>query len=103
MPIGMSSKCPRAVAPASRNRGYHARGDAILRQSASVTTSSTAVKATETGLISPTAISKVLMPFAFEEITFRSQVTDNSADFMGRKSRINRDREVMKPEFRFEI
>jgi hypothetical protein len=43
------------------------------------------------------------MPFAFEEITLRSQVTDNSADFVGRKSRIHCDREVMKPEFGFEI
>jgi hypothetical protein len=36
-------------------------------------------EATETGLISPTSISKVLLPFAFEEIALRSQVTDNSA------------------------
>ena len=73
-----------------------------LRPSVSVTTSSSAVKATETGLISPTSISKVLMPFAFEEIALRSQVADNSADFMGRKSRIDRDREVVQPEFGFE-
>jgi hypothetical protein len=43
------------------------------------------------------------MPFAFEEIALRSQVTDNSADFMGRKSRIDRDREVMQPELGLEI
>jgi hypothetical protein len=30
------------------------------------------------------------MPFAFEEIALRSQVTDNSADFMGWKSRVDR-------------
>src|SRR5476651_1723674 len=87
MPIGISSKRPRASALASRNRGYHLSGVAILRPSASVTTSSSAVKATETGLISPTSISKVLMPFAFEDVALRSQVADNSADFMGGKSR----------------
>jgi hypothetical protein len=38
------------------------------------------------------------MPFAFEEIALRSQVTDNSADFMGGKSRIDRHRQVVKPE-----
>src|SRR5882672_287823 len=92
MPIGISSNRPRAAAPASRSRGYHASGVAILRPSASVTTSSSAVKATETGLISPTSISKVLMPFAFEEIALRSQVADNSADFVGGKSRIDRER-----------
>jgi hypothetical protein len=43
------------------------------------------------------------MPLAFEEIALRSQVADNSADFMGGKSRINRDGEVMKPEFGFKI
>src|SRR5258705_10013823 len=103
MPIGISSTRPRAAAPASRSRGYHASGVAILRPSASVTTSSSAVKATETGLISPTSISKVLMPFAFEEIALRSQVADNSADLMGGKSCIDRDREVVQPELGFEI
>src|ERR1700730_10952691 len=103
MPIGISSKRPRAATLASRSRGYHASGVAILRPSASVTTSSSAVKATETGLISPTSISKVLMPFAFEEVAVGSQVTDNSADFIGGKSRIDRDREVVEPELRFEI
>jgi hypothetical protein len=29
------------------------------------------------------------MPFAFEYIAVRSQVADNSADFMGRKSRVD--------------
>jgi hypothetical protein len=43
------------------------------------------------------------MPFAFEDVAMRSQVTDNSADFMRRKSRMDRDREVMEPEFGFEI
>src|ERR1700730_14080389 len=103
MPIGISSKRPRVVALASRSRGYHASGVAIRRPSASVTTSSSAVKATETGLISRTSISKVLMPFAFEEIAMRSQMADNSADFMGGKSRVDRNREVMQPEFGFEI
>src|ERR1700675_1732686 len=103
MPIGINSKHPRAATLASRSRGYQASGVAILRPSASVTTSSSAVKATETGRISPTSISKVLMPFAFEQIALRSQVTDHSADFMGRKSRIDRDREVMQPELGFEI
>src|SRR6266851_2033407 len=103
MPIGISSKRPRAAALASLSRGYHTSGVAILRPSASVTTSSSAVKATETGLISPTSISKVLMPFAFEEIALRSQVADNSPDFMGGKSRIDRDREVVQPELGFEI
>src|SRR5882757_1299725 len=103
MPIGMRSKCSRTAALASRSRGYHASGVAILRPSASVTTSSSAVKATETGLISPTSISKVLIPFAFEDIALRSQVADNSANFMGGKSRIDRDREVVQPELGFEI
>src|SRR6267154_6013819 len=103
MPIGMRSKRPRTAALASRSRGYHASGVAILRPSVSVTTSSSVVKATETGLISPTSISKVLMPFAFEEVALRSQVPDNSADFMGGKSRINRYRKVMQPELGFEI
>src|SRR5712672_700103 len=94
MPIGISSKRPRAASFAFRSRGYQASGVAILRPSASVTTSSSAVKATETGLISPTSNSKVLMPFAFEDIALRSQVADNSADFMGRKSRIDRNREA---------
>jgi hypothetical protein len=43
------------------------------------------------------------MPFAFENIALRSQVADNSADFMGRKSRIYRDREVVQPKLGFEI
>src|SRR6266581_4403296 len=103
MPIGISSKRPRTAALASRSRGYHANGVAILRPSASVTTSSSAVKATETGLISPTSISKVLMPFTFEAIALRSQVADNGADFMGEKSRIHRDREVVQPELGFKI
>src|SRR5471030_2488074 len=103
MPIDISSNRPRAAALASRSRGYHASGVAILRPSASVTTSSSAVKATEIGLISPTSISKVLMPFAFEDVALRSQLPDNSADFMGGKSRIDRDREVMEPEFGFEV
>src|SRR6202158_6495908 len=103
MPIGIRSKRPRTAALASRSRGYHASGVAILRPSASVTTSSSAVKATETGLISPTSISKVLMPFAFEDIALRSQVADNSADFVSGKSRIDRNREVVKPELGFEI
>src|SRR6267378_5501863 len=103
MPIGISSKRPRAASFAFRSRGYHTSGVAILRPSASVTTSSSAVNATETGLISPTSISKVLMPFAFEEIALRSQVADNSADFMGGKSRIDRYRKVMQPELGFEI
>src|ERR1700738_3700978 len=103
MPIGMSSKRPRAAALASRSRGYHDNGVAILRPSASATTSSSAVNATETGLISPTSISKVLMPFAFEDTALRSQVADNSADFVGGKSRIDRDREVVEPELGLKI
>jgi hypothetical protein len=43
------------------------------------------------------------MPFAFKEIALRSQVANNSANFMRRKSRIDRDREVMQPEFGFKI
>jgi hypothetical protein len=43
------------------------------------------------------------MPFAFEDVAPRSQMADNSADFMGWKSRIDRDREVMQPELRLEI
>jgi hypothetical protein len=98
----------RLEAPAPRRAGipqpgYHASGVAILRPSASVTTNSSAVKATDTSLISPTSISKVLMPFAFEDIALRSRVADNSADFMGGKSRIDGDRELMQPELRFEI
>src|ERR1700687_6382531 len=89
MPIGIISKRARAAA--------------LCSPSASATTSSSAVKATETGLISPTSISKVLMPFAFEDIALRSQVADNSADFVSGKSRIDRNREVVKPELGFEI
>src|SRR4249920_2135817 len=103
MPIAISSKFPRAAALASRSRGYQESGVAILRPSASVTTTSSAVKATETGLISPTSISKVLMPFAFQEIALRSQVTNNSADFMGWKSCVDGNRQVMQPEFGFKI
>src|SRR5882757_2242727 len=72
MPIGMRSKRPRTAALASRSRGYHASGVAILRPSANVTTSSSAVKATETGLISPTSISKMLTPLAFQEVAVGS-------------------------------
>jgi len=43
------------------------------------------------------------MPFAFKEIALRPQVTDNSADFMRGKSRVDRDRKVVQPEFGFEI
>jgi hypothetical protein len=43
------------------------------------------------------------MPFAFEEFAVRSQMPDNSADFVGGKSRIDGDREVMQPELGFEI
>jgi len=43
------------------------------------------------------------MPFAFEDIALRSQVADSSADFMGGKSRIDRDREVVQSELGFEI
>src|SRR5665213_3440248 len=75
----------------------------MLRPSASVTTNSPAVKATETGLISPTSISKVLMPLAFKEAALRSQVPDNSANLVRGKSRIDRDRKVVKPELGFEI
>jgi hypothetical protein len=38
------------------------------------------------------------MPFAFEDTPLGSQMADNSADFMGGKSRIDRDREVVQPE-----
>jgi hypothetical protein len=31
------------------------------------------------------------MPFAFEQIALRSEVTDNSAYFVGGESRIDRD------------
>jgi hypothetical protein len=37
------------------------------------------------------------MPFAFEQIAVRSQVTNNSADFVGRKSCVDRDGEVVQP------
>jgi hypothetical protein len=43
------------------------------------------------------------MPLAFEEVAVRSQVADNSADFMGGKFCINRHREVVKPELRFGV
>ena len=60
-------------------------------------------KATEIGLISPTSISKVLMPFAFEKVALRPQMSDNSANFVRRKSRVDGDREIMQPEFGLEI
>ena len=103
MPSGINSRCSRAAALAFSSLGYHANGVAILRPSASVTTSSSAVKATEIGLISPTSISKVLMPFAFKKIALRPQISDNSADFVRSKSRVNGDREIVQPEFGFEI
>jgi hypothetical protein len=43
------------------------------------------------------------MPFAFEDVALRSQMTDNSADFMRRKSCIDSDGEVIKPELDFAI
>jgi len=43
------------------------------------------------------------MPFAFEGVAVRSQVADNSADFMGGKSRIDGDRQVVKPYLGFGI
>jgi hypothetical protein len=43
------------------------------------------------------------MPFAFQDIALRSQVADNSADFMGRKSCVDRYRKVVQPELGFEI
>jgi len=49
------------------------------------------VKATETGLMSPTSISKVLMPFAFELFPVRSQMADNSSNFVRGESRIGGD------------
>ena len=103
MPNGINSKLVRAEAFASRKRGYQSSGVAILRPSASVTTRSLAVNATEMGRKSPTSISKVLMPFAFEDGVLRFQMEDNSADFMGRKSRIGGDSQIMKPELGFKI
>ncbi len=103
MPNGINSTCSRAAALAFLSLGYQAKGVAILRPSASVTTNSSVVKATEIGLISPMSISKVLMPFAFEKVTLRSQMPDNSADFVRRKSRVDGDREVVQSEFGFEI
>jgi hypothetical protein len=43
------------------------------------------------------------MPFAFEKIAPRPQVTDNRLDFVRRKSRIDRDRQIVQPEFGFEV
>jgi hypothetical protein len=43
------------------------------------------------------------MPFAFKAIALRSQVPNNSADFMCRKSRINGDGKVMEPKLGFEV
>jgi hypothetical protein len=38
------------------------------------------------------------MPLAFEQITLRSEMTDNSADFVYRESCICGDCEVIEPE-----
>jgi hypothetical protein len=46
MPIGMISRFARSLAEAPLSRGYQSRGVAILRPSASVTTSSVAVNST---------------------------------------------------------
>jgi hypothetical protein len=43
------------------------------------------------------------MPFAFEQIALCSQVSDNSADFVSGKSRVGCHREIVQPEFGFEI
>jgi hypothetical protein len=43
------------------------------------------------------------MPLAFEETALRSQVSDNRAEFMGGKSRTDRDGAVVQPELRFEV
>lgn len=102
-PSAISSKFSRAAALAARRRGYHSSGVAILRPSAKVTTRSLAVNATETGRRSARSISKVLMPFDHEDIPLRSQVADNSADFMGGKSGIGGNGQVMKPELGFAI
>jgi hypothetical protein len=43
------------------------------------------------------------MPFAFQQIAVRSQMPNNSADLMCRKSRVGGDREVVQPKLGFEI
>jgi hypothetical protein len=43
------------------------------------------------------------MPFTFEKVALRPQMPDNSADFVRGKSGIDRDREVVEPEFGLEI
>ena len=62
MPSAIGSKLSRAAALAPRKRGYQSSGVAILRPSATVTTRSLAVNATETGRRSPTSISMAFSP-----------------------------------------
>src|SRR5437773_1517169 len=99
MPIGMISKFARCVAEACASRGYHSSGVAILRPSASVTTSSVAVNSTALGCRSPTSISKVLIPGRQQFHAMKSQVTDDITKFMRGESRIHRDDKVVDPEF----
>jgi hypothetical protein len=99
IPIGITSKLPRCAAEARLSRGYQSSGVAIRRPSASVTISSVAVNSTERACKSPMSISKVLMPSFQECCTILFQVADYIADFMGRKPGIDRNIQIVKPEF----
>ena len=68
MPIGMSSKRPRTAALASRKLRIPCQRGGDLAATRQCHHQLIGGEATETGLISPTSISKVLMPFAFEDI-----------------------------------
>jgi hypothetical protein len=43
------------------------------------------------------------MPPAFKELALRSQVSNNSAYFVRRESRIDGDRQIMQPDFGFAV
>src|SRR5581483_746665 len=101
MPIGMISYRARSAADARLSLGYQSSGVAILRPSASVTTSSLVVNSTARGRKSPTSISKVLIPGGQQLIAIQLQVADNIANLVRRKPGIDSEGNVMQPEFGF--
>src|SRR5256885_6587794 len=103
MPIGMISKLARCAAVAFFNRGYQSSGVAMRRPSASVTTNSVGVNATAEARRSPTSISKVLIPCAYELIAVSLQVPDNIAKFVSRIPGIQGNGKVVQPEFGFPV
>src|SRR4051812_37829891 len=73
----------------------------MRRPSINVTTSSVGVNSTDRARRSPTSISKVLMPCTQQFVATGSQITDDTAYFMGRKPGIHRNTEIVQPELGF--